>query len=186
MLLCRTNATSATCIDTAYDRDCEDVVCGKPIAFTRSPERVDADVVLFMDVLEHVDDDLAVLRSYAGSARPRTRFVITVPAFQSLWSAHDDFLAHRRRYRLTHIRKVVSAAGLTVVDGFYFFAAILPPVALYRRWRGPAGRAATASDLRRHHPVTNAVLTLVCGLETHLARRNHLGGLTIFVVADKR
>ena len=44
-----------------------------------------------MDVLEHVADDLALLKEYVDKARPGTAFLITVPAFQFLWSGHDDF-----------------------------------------------------------------------------------------------
>jgi SAM-dependent methyltransferase len=185
MLLCRTAAAAATCVDTGYQADRVDVACGKPIVFARSVEAVDADVVLLMDVLEHVDDDLGVLRSYADIAQPGTRFVITVPAFQSLWSAHDEFLEHRRRYRLTQVIALVSGAGLAPLEGFYFFAAILPVVALYRRWKRSGASAAAGGDLRRHHRLTNAVLTLVCRLEARVARRNRVGGLSVFVVAEK-
>ena len=55
-------------------------------------------VILLMDVLEHVDDDVGLLRAYAEPARPGTRFIVSVPAFSWLWSAHDEFLEHRRRY----------------------------------------------------------------------------------------
>ena len=52
---------------------------------------------MIADVLEHVDDDLALLRQYAAKLGEGGRIVITVPAFSFLWSGHDVFLEHRRR-----------------------------------------------------------------------------------------
>ena len=53
-----------------------------------------------MDVLEHVSDDVGLVREYAKRAKPGTRFVVSVPAFMWLWSGHDVFLEHHRRYTL--------------------------------------------------------------------------------------
>ena len=146
----------------------------------------DADLVLLMDVLEHVDDDVALLRAYAEPARSGTRFVVSVPAFSWLWSQHDEFLQHRRRYTLSRTLGVLSDAGLSPVAGFYFFAALFPAVALdrlWRRWRTAPGNP--ASDLRRHHPVTNGILTGICLAESTIARHNRAFGLTAFGVAEK-
>src|SRR5205085_7042183 len=94
-----------------------------------------ADVVLFMDVLEHVDDDVGLLREHVGPAGPRTRFIVSVPAFPWLWSSHDDFLHHRRRYTLSGVNELLSSAGLAPLKGFYFFGAVFPAVAAQRVWR---------------------------------------------------
>src|SRR5205085_10341245 len=111
----------------------------------------DADLVLLMDVLEHVDDDVGLVQELAASAKPNTRFVVSVPAFSWLWSKHDEFLEHRRRYTLNGVRGVLSAAGLAPVDGFYMFAAILPAVFVTRLWNQWRASAQTAtSDLRQH------------------------------------
>jgi len=186
MLLRRTAATSATCVDPGYPADWSETHVGKPIAFRRASPVGDADVVLLMDVLEHVDDDAGLLREYARPARPGTRFIVSVPAFSWLWSRHDEFLEHRRRYTLPGILRVLSKGGLTPVTGFYFFAAVFPAVAAERLWRrwSPAPSHA-ASDLRRHHPVTNAVLTTICMAESVVARHNRAFGLTAFAVAVK-
>jgi hypothetical protein len=154
--------------------------------FKRDGTGEDADLVLMMDVLEHVDDDVALLRQFVMPARPRTRFVISVPAFQWLWSPHDEFLGHRRRYTLPALQRTCTAAGLSVEDGFYMFATVFPAVVagrLWRRWWW-SGRPPT-SDLRRHHPWTNALLTRVCGAEAAVARHNQFVGLTAFGVAEK-
>jgi SAM-dependent methyltransferase len=187
MLLRDTAAKGAICVDPGYDEERSEIHFAKPIAFRRASPIGDADLVLLMDVLEHVDDDVALVRELATSARPRTRFIVSVPAFSWLWSKHDEFLEHRRRYTLNGLLRVLSTAGLAPVSGFYMFAAVFPAVAAQRLWkrRWAAGQTAT-SDLRQHHPWTNAILTRLCLAESAVAPHNRAFGLTAFGVADKK
>jgi hypothetical protein len=87
-----------------------------------------ARLVLLMDVIEHVRDDVAMLRDIC--ARPAVgrgcRFLITVPSYQALFSAHDTFLGHYRRYSLPMLRRTIRAAGLAPVMDGYLFASLLP------------------------------------------------------------
>jgi len=187
MLLRETSAVGAVCIDSGYEEDTIETENQKPIAFRRRGVVGDADVVLMMDVLEHVDDDVALLREFAAEAAAGTRFVVSVPAFSWLWSPHDEFLEHRRRYTLGGLLRVVSAAGLVPVSGFYFFASVFPAVAaqrlasrLLRTTRPPA------SDLREHSRSTNRLLAWIGRAESSIARHNRLFGLTAFAVGEKR
>jgi hypothetical protein len=139
-----------------------------------------------MDVLEHVDDDVGLLRAYAEPARSGARFIVSVPAFSWLWSPHDEFLEHRRRYTLNQILRVLSQAGLSPVTGFYFFAALFPAIAAQRLWRRLwTTERVAGSDLRQHHPMINNMLTGVCRAECTIARHNRAFGLTAFGVAEK-
>jgi Methyltransferase domain len=87
-----------------------------------------AGLILLMDVIEHIEHEIAFLRDLRS--RPMvgsdTTLLITVPAYQSLFGAHDTFLGHYRRYSNRTLRRRVEAAGLTVVDIGYFFASLLP------------------------------------------------------------
>lgn len=186
MLLRRTSARGAICVDPGYATEWSETEAGKPLAFRRQSVVGDADVVLLMDVIEHVDDDVGLLRSYAASARPGTRFIVSVPAFSWMWSAHDDFLEHRRRYTLGQTLNALSSAGLEPVAGFYFFAALFPAIAALRLWRRAFGAPdSPSSDLRQHHAFTNRLLGSVCAAESAVARHNRLFGLTAFAVAEK-
>lgn len=83
--------------------------------------------VLMLDVLEHIVDDSGFLRGMG--ARPElagAEFFITVPAFHRLFSHHDRFLDHRRRYSLTRLKEMVSGAGFAVSQSGYFFLTLLP------------------------------------------------------------
>ena len=181
-LLQRGLARSALCVDPAYEEDHEDMQGGCPLTFRKSIERSSADLVLMMDVLEHVDNDTDMLASYVERSPVGATFVISVPAFQFMWSGHDVFLDHRRRYSLAQLEVVVGQAGLEVVEGFYAFAPVFPVAALTRL----LSRSNTPqSQLKQHHPLVNTVLTLLCAMEWPLLKTNRLGGLSAFCVAQK-
>jgi SAM-dependent methyltransferase len=186
ILLRETAAAGAVCVDTGYTEPRLEAYRGKPIAFAPSARTDEADLVMMLDVLEHVDDDVALVKEYASAAKPGTRFVVSVPAFSWLWSTHDVFLEHRRRYTVRTIRQVLLNAGLTPVNEFYFFGALFPVAVLQRAWSWrPWASQAPHSMLRRHHPLTNRLLTDVCRAEAAIAPLNKLCGLTAFAVAEK-
>jgi hypothetical protein len=173
-------AESATCVDSAYAGERLENYNGKPIRFTKDIVPGNADLVLLMDVLEHVDDDVGLTRASLTGAVPGAFVLISVPAFQSLFSAHDRFLEHRRRYTARSLEAVVAAAGLKVVSTRYFFAMILPLVAALRMFqrKGPP-----RSSLIVHTPLVNAVLTFAHRAEVPFFRYNRIGGLSVFCLA---
>ena len=87
------------------------------------------DLVTGLDVVEHLDDDVAGLREMFRVLRPGGRALLFVPAFMFLWGVQDDVSHHRRRYTLTELKEKLRAAGLTVERASYanitFFAPIL-------------------------------------------------------------
>ena len=185
-LLTQTSARAAYCVDPNYAHEWQELVAGKPLAFLRNTEAVSANLVLLMDVMEHVDDDVALLREYAQKSLPTASFLISVPAFQWLWSAHDDFLGHRRRYTLPHLEGVVRSAGLEVVRGNYYYGGIFPLAAAVRLLRrGKAKDAPVSSDLRRHGRLVNSALLGLCHGELALMKHNRAFGLTVFCLARR-
>lgn len=186
-LLCSTGASEAWCVDISYPSDSDELEHGKAVHCRRSVGAVAADLVLLMDVLEHVDDDLGLLCEYVDKVPRGSRFVISVPAFGWLWSGHDVFLEHKRRYSLGQLEAVVKAAGLTIDRGFYYFGAVLPLAATLRLGQRlfRVDQEAASSQLKRHSSIGNGLLGLACRMELPLMRRNRLGGLTVFCVAEK-
>ncbi len=79
-------------------------------------------LIVALDVLEHIDDPRPVVHELARRLAPGGWFVATVPAFQSLWTAHDDLNHHVRRYRLSELETLVREPGLQIIDSRYFFA----------------------------------------------------------------
>jgi 2-polyprenyl-3-methyl-5-hydroxy-6-metoxy-1,4-benzoquinol methylase len=181
LLLRSSHGTSAVCVDTGYASDSAGVEAGKTIRFVRQIGKSGANVVLMIDVLEHVDDDVDFLRQYAGKVEPGCHFLLGVPAFQFLFSGHDVFLGHKRRYTIRSLERTAKAAGLTVIKSRYFFSAIFPLAAAVRL----LGRSGAKSSLKRHSVTVNKLLALLHRLELPFLSINRMFGLTAFCLAQK-
>lgn len=181
-LLTHTAAREAWCVDISYPADFSATTAGKPVHYRRAIDSVDADLVLLMDVLEHVDDDLGLLKSYVDKVPSGSRFLMTVPAFRFLWSGHDDFLEHKRRYTLGQFEALTEKAGLTVERGAYYFGAVFPMAVASRLI---PGSSTPRSQLKKHHSLVNALLKTLCRLELPLMNLNRVAGLSVFVLARK-
>lgn len=84
------------------------------------------------DVVEHIDDDVAFVRSVAELLEPGGHFFVTVPAFQMLWSSEDVASGHYRRYSVGQLETLLTSAGLEPVLTSYIFWP-LPPILLLTR-----------------------------------------------------
>ncbi len=190
LLLETTAATEACCVDTGYIEESEEFFLGKRILRTKAIDRSDAELVLLLDVLEHVRDDISFVREYAGKVSPGTQFVISAPAYQSLFSTHDVFLGHYRRYTASSLEACIRAGGLTILRTRFFFLFILPTVACMRlisRLRMKATKSeAVSSDLKSHGKLTNRALIQAHRLESAFFRFNRFAGLSVLCLATKK
>lgn len=128
-----------------------------------------ADVVLALDVLEHLDDEAAALATARQALAEGGLLLVTVPAYQWLWSGHDVALGHYRRYTASRLRAVVEHAGFRVLRLSYFNTLLFPALVLLRAWKRLVGD--TTHDLRRPPPAVNRGLALVFALERHVVGR---------------
>lgn len=94
------------------------------------------DLVLCLDVIEHVEDDVALL---SGTVRKNLaaegHMLITVPAFQGLLGTHDEFLGHYRRYSVKELHGVIFDSGLKVISFGYMFSTLLA-IRFFMHWTG--------------------------------------------------
>lgn len=111
----------------------EERVSGKKISIYNSLEAAssslsrDIDIVFLLDVIEHIEDEITFLSEMIKDPNitDSTRILITVPAFQSLFANHDEFLGHYRRYTNKTLRSRLVQAGLEVDKiGYFFFTLI--------------------------------------------------------------
>lgn len=90
-------------------------------------ERKSFDVVVALNVLEHIEDDRGALRNMADLLTDKGLLIIEVPAGPHLYDAYDKQLHHFRRYRMSEVMEKVQAAGLKVIKsthvGFFVFPA---------------------------------------------------------------
>lgn len=143
------------------------------------------DLALALDVIEHVPDDQRALEELWRVLRPGGSLLVTVPALEVLWSAHDEANGHYRRYTLGGLRDAVEAAGFTAVHATYFNTLLFPPILAARtlgRLRGKSG----GSDVAETSRPLNAVLEGIFSLEAPLAGRARLPiGVSALCLARK-
>ena len=122
------------------------------------------DVIGVFDVLEHLDDDEAVLREMHRATKPGGGVIITVPQHPSLWSAVDEFSRHRRRYTRAGLVQTVRRAGFIVERVTSFMTFALPALMLSRMRKRSAAALDPASELRIGG-AANVLLKAVCRVE---------------------
>lgn len=153
------------------------------------------DCVLALDVIEHVDDDIGILSSLFEVIKPGGHLIITVPAFDALWSEHDEINHHKRRYRAPQLRRLIEEAGFSVDRVTYCNTALYLPVLITRKAKNLA-RAVTRrgkdedrtlqSDLGEYPKPINDALSWLMRTETRIMRKTDLPfGVSILAVASR-
>lgn len=183
-------AASARCVDTAYQFDDKlETHNDKNIKFVKSVENIDETVILMIDVLEHIDDDLNFLKHYVDLMPNGSYLLMSVPAFQFLWSGHDIFLGHKRRYTLSELEDLANKSGLEVIRGRYFFGLLFPLISIIRTANQmllKSGKLSAKSNLKKCHPFVNKLLIHIHSIELKTVFYfNRVAGLTAFCLAKK-
>jgi hypothetical protein len=189
-LLSKPIAASARCVDTAYEFDEKlEIHHGKNLRFVKEAHDIDESLILMIDILEHIEDDIGFLKAYVDRIPAGSYMLIAVPAFSFLWSGHDVFLGHKRRYTLSGLESLVKNAGLEALQGRYFFGLLFPLIALIRlrnRRLLKQGKLVAKSDLSKPNNYINRLLIALHILELKiLFPINRAAGLTAFCLAQK-
>lgn len=146
--------SACVCVDPHYsDAQLEAFGSGSPgkVAFARQPPPGPCDLLLLLDVLEHVEDDTGLLCGLVDKhLESGGHALVSVPAFQALYVRRDVFLGHHRRYRWAPLRALARAAGLEIVRRGGLFHGGLPLRAaqkLGELLRGVKAAPETAAEL---------------------------------------
>jgi SAM-dependent methyltransferase len=129
------------------------------------------DLILATDVIEHLDDDRRALSELRRVAAPGARLIVTVPAYNWLWSRHDESHHHRRRYTMRRLRERVTATGWEPRASSYYYATLLPAVAAVRAVRKLPARGNGRSDLALTPAGLDRVMELPGRVEAALIER---------------
>ena len=119
-----------------------------------------ADLLLMMDVLEHVEDDSALFADVLAHVKRGGHLLITVPADMSLWSSHDETFGHHRRYDIHQLRQLWQDHSVSEKLCSYYNARLYLPVKLIRKVKRMAPQRTNAgdTDFRKTWPPLNRVL----------------------------
>ena len=140
------------------------------------------DLVALLDVIEHVADDAAGMAGVARRLRPGGRVLLTVPAHQWMWSAHDLLNHHHRRYSRRSLEQLVEGAGLKL-ERIGYFNSLLFPLAVAQRWAGKLVGREGGGDTPPVAPL-NRLFDAVFGAEAYLVGRVPMPpGLSLYAIA---
>lgn len=153
------------------------------------------DCVLALDVIEHVDDDMGILTSLFQVIKPGGHLIITVPAFDALWSEHDEINHHKRRYRAPQLKMLIQEAGFEIERVSYCNTVFYLPVLVTRKaknaWRAISRRRSDEnrplqSDLGDYPAPINHALYSLMRAETRIMDRVDMPfGVSILAVAKR-
>jgi 2-polyprenyl-3-methyl-5-hydroxy-6-metoxy-1,4-benzoquinol methylase len=174
--------TSPLAVKYSMQRGCEDVFQMAVEDFPRDRFRVKA--ALLLDVIEHIEDDVAVLKAAREIVEPDGRVVITVPAHMWMWSAHDVVNHHKRRYSKAGLKVALARAGLEPVKLTFYNMWLFPLLAARKLIdRMLSHDSAHLTDQQPNRAV-NTILRNIFASERHLLRAVNLPvGVSLLAVA---
>lgn len=183
-----------TCVDAEYTPEVLRAIA-LPAAIearTTFPDGV-FDLVMALDVVEHVEDDHAFICELSARVAVGGALLFTVPAWPALFSQHDVALGHFRRYTHAGARRLLETTGLRIVEDGGVFHSLLAPrlaaVLLERVRRADRPEATPALDTQWRHGEASArvVATVLEGEQalTHVlgARGLTIPGLSYYALA---
>lgn len=143
------------------------------------------DLVVAFDVLEHLEDDTMSLQALWHQLRPGGWIFLTVPAFQFLWSHHDESHHHKRRYNKAHLQAVINAAGF-LPSFVSYFNTLLFPVACVSRLTQKILHIQHAQEDRMPPSLINIILRCAFSVERFfMGHAPFPFGLSLMMVAQK-
>lgn len=186
-MLAQFGAVDAIEIDPAA-RDVASKRLGKPVGDAPLPALPGVphgtyDLIAVLDVVEHIEDDVAALRAMRERLAPGGKILITVPAHQWMWSAHDVVNHHHRRYSKVSLQRAIDAAGLRSRKLGYFNS-LLFPLAAGARIAGRLTGRDDSDDSPPPRPI-NALFETIFRIERHLVGRVPMPpGVSIVTLAE--
>lgn len=123
-------------------------------------------LITMLDVLEHIEDDQSAVDALPGLLSPDGIAIITIPAFNSLWSTHDDHLHHFRRYSIDEVKKLFCKnSNLKIEEIHYYNSLLFIPIAVNRLFRKLFKLKSGGDDEKIPNRFINKFLQLIFSLE---------------------
>lgn len=184
--------SSPEAIHFASSRDVDRLVLGSIFDLPFAPESFDC--VLSLDVIEHVDDDRQLVEHLFSVVKPGGHLIVTVPAFQALWSQHDEVNWHKRRYRANQLEDLLKGTGLEIERISYCNTALFVPILAARKlknfknriWPARVENQVPGSDLNElPRPLNEGLFRLMQAERRFMARKNLPFGVSLLAIGRK-
>lgn len=150
-------------------------------------KQLNISAVTMLDVIEHIEDDFGVVSQVYDALPSGGWFIASVPAFQRLWSKHDEIHHHFRRYNRMQFDSMLKKAGFNIKYSTYFNTFLFLPAILKR-----AIDKITGAENKKNEPVEevspamNNLFTKIFMSEKNILRKGAFPfGLSIITIARK-
>ena len=147
------------------------------------------DLVTALDVIEHIQDDYEAISTIHNLLKPRGFILLTVPAFQYLYSIYDAAVGHYRRYDKDSLHHLLDRSGFTILKSAYFFPSLVP-VAIFRKYWLNFKRMCGGKSFKMHIPNDNLkILSFFSQLDLKIMKKIDFKfpvGFFLIILARKR
>lgn len=152
-------------------------------------------IVLLLDVVEHIEDDYSFMKMLSEHSlfSTNTVFIITVPAYQKLFTSHDIFLKHYRRYTVKTLKKLLNKNDFKIIKNGYFFSSLLIPrvlsllkEAIFSRKEIPNTKLGIWNGSRKTTQFIKRVLLLDYFISSKISKIFNFPGLSTYAVCKKQ
>ncbi len=129
------------------------------------PFKNEFDIIGAFDVIEHVEQDETAIRAMYEAVKPGGGIILTVPQHKALWSKHDEYAHHRRRYSAKELINKVKLVGFNIITTTSFMTLLLPLLLTFRKnFKGDDIKRDIMSQYKINR-FTNAILEKILDFE---------------------
>ncbi len=176
--------SSDIAINYCRKRGLQNVLCGKLDDFDFKNEMLH--MITLLDVIEHIENDEEMLKKANNILHDNGYIVISVPAYQWLWSNHDVLHHHYRRYTKKSLINLIKKQNFEIIYSSYFNTLLFLPALILRFWGKITGKK-SKTELDNPEPLLNPVFKFIFNLERKILKIFKFPfGLSIIVIAKKQ
>lgn len=145
------------------------------------------DIIIASDCLEHLKDDEKAVKNWGNLLKENGKLIIFVPAYNFLWSEHDEVNMHYRRYVKKDLKKLIENEKMIIEKSSYWNFMLFFPVVLYRYINNKfVNSKNTTGDISKVNPIINFLLLSLLNFEnSFLNFINYPFGISTFCIAQK-
>ncbi len=144
------------------------------------------DFIIMLDVLEHIEEDKLSIKAVHERLKSNGIFVLTVPAFQFLWSFHDIIARHKKRYTQKDLCALLNKNGFSIIWSTYYNSILFPVIFFIRLWHRIIKKTGH-SDNTMPSNLLNSILIKIFSSERFFFPLFSLPfGVSVLVVAQKK